>query len=142
MVGNAIKFAERGSISVDVSAATSSSASGTPVIRFDVVDTGIGMSDEVCRKLFQKFAQADSSVTRRFGGTGLGLAICRQIVELMGGTIGVTSEIGVGSRSWFEVPLPTALTSGVVDPTSLPAKPKWLRRLIIHDITMNRRTLW
>ncbi len=141
IIGNAIKFTERGSISVDVSAATSSSASGTPVIRFDVVDTGIGMSDEVCRKLFQKFAQADSSVTRRFGGTGLGLAICRQIVELMGGTIDVTSEIGVGSRFWFEVPLTTALTSGVVDARILPDKLKGLRVLIVDDIAMNRRIL-
>jgi signal transduction histidine kinase/CheY-like chemotaxis protein len=141
MIGNAIKFTERGSISVEVSVAPSAAVGEASVIRFEVADSGIGMSEEVCDKLFQKFTQADGSITRRFGGTGLGLAICRQLVELMGGMIGVTSQIGVGSRFWFEVPLTTALSSAVIDRRALPDRLKGLRVLIVDDIAMNRRIL-
>jgi signal transduction histidine kinase/DNA-binding response OmpR family regulator/HPt (histidine-containing phosphotransfer) domain-containing protein len=139
LISNAIKFTEHGSIAIEVSAIAS--AGGAQFIRFEVADTGIGMSAEVCGNLFQKFTQADSSVTRRFGGTGLGLAICRQLVGLMGGTIGISSEPGVGTRCWFEVPLATALSLGVVDTRTLPDRLKGLRVLIVDDIAMNRRIL-
>ena len=97
LVGNAIKFTERGSVQLRISMPDS--------VRFDVVDTGPGLDPAVRGKLFEKFAQADKSITRRFGGTGLGLAISRQLVELMGGSIDVKSTLGVGSDFWFSLPM-------------------------------------
>jgi PAS domain S-box-containing protein len=108
LVGNAIKFTEQGTVQVE---ATAPKAAGGTGIRIVVRDTGIGIPAEVQGRLFQKFTQADSSVTRRFGGTGLGLAICRELVELMGGSLGLDSEAGKGSAFWFELPLDAAPAS-------------------------------
>jgi len=100
LVANAVKFTDAGEVGVHVTVAE---PGDTPLIRFDVVDTGAGMTPEARTRIFEPFTQADSSTTRVHGGTGLGLAITRQLVELMGGRCGVDSELGVGSRFWFTV---------------------------------------
>ncbi|MGI8866089.1 MAG: PAS domain S-box protein, partial [Rubrobacteraceae bacterium] len=99
LIGNAIKFTERGEVGVRASLEEEDEES--VMMRFEVTDTGIGLEPEQKERLFQSFSQADTSTTRRYGGTGLGLAISKQMVEMMGGRIGVRSEPGQGSTFWF-----------------------------------------
>ncbi|HVL01603.1 MAG TPA: response regulator [Dongiaceae bacterium] len=101
LVGNAIKFTAHGHVAVQFRMVGDFGARKR--FRFEVIDTGIGIKDEVRELIFEKFSQADTSTTREFGGTGLGLALCRQLTRLMDGSIGVTSEYGKGSTFWFEI---------------------------------------
>lgn len=108
LVSNAIKFTEQGGVSVIVS--HNQDSDNEFALRIDVMDTGIGISDDAQSRIFDAFAQADSSTARRFGGTGLGLAISKQLAELMGGTISMVGQIGSGSRFYFTVQLQTPKT--------------------------------
>lgn len=103
LISNAIKFTEHGTIKIRVSALIPSE--NQTFFRFEVQDSGIGISPEAIEKLFQPFTQVDASTTRKFGGTGLGLSISKQLIELMNGSIGVTSEQGKGSTFWFNLVL-------------------------------------
>ena len=100
LIGNAIKFTATGQITVTVRRATDEKEGAR--LRFEVNDTGIGLSEEQRGRLFGTFSQADSSTTRKYGGTGLGLSICKHLVEMMGGEIGLDSEPGVGSTFYFD----------------------------------------
>ncbi len=103
LIGNAIKFTETGYIKLDVASRRLSDSRTEFVCRID--DTGMGIPEDKCEKIFQKFTQADESTTRKYGGTGLGLAICKHLTEMMGGDIGVQSIENQGSSFWFTMPL-------------------------------------
>jgi signal transduction histidine kinase/DNA-binding response OmpR family regulator len=137
LIGNAIKFTDKGAVAVEVSLLREEGVGDEiSIVRFEIKDSGIGMSDEVRGHLFTKFTQADSSFTRRFGGTGLGLAICKQLVELMDGTINVDSRLGEGSRFWFDLPLEVS-HGPVIEADDLPSHLKGVRALAVDDIQMN-----
>ncbi|MCV2370284.1 PAS domain-containing hybrid sensor histidine kinase/response regulator [Roseateles oligotrophus] len=103
-LSNALKFTESGSVAVRVLSLSDER------VRIEVIDTGPGIAPAMHERLFQPFTQADESTTRRYGGTGLGLSICRELATLMGGEVGVRSELGQGSTFWAELPLPAAPT--------------------------------
>lgn len=109
LISNALKFTTQGGVTVTVDIVAP--ASESILLRFTVLDTGIGIEDSARARLFQPFSQADNSISRRFGGSGLGLSICKKIVEMQGGRIDVDSTPDVGSRFWFELPFRPSLAS-------------------------------
>ena len=142
LIGNAIKFTETGSVTVALTV-LSQQADGVK-LRFSVSDTGIGIPPDQVARVFDMFAQVDGTTTRRFGGSGLGLSISRQLVELMGGTIGAESTLGIGSSFWFEVTLPLAPAApaapappaeAAATARALPSNP---RVLLVEDSLVNR----
>jgi signal transduction histidine kinase/CheY-like chemotaxis protein/HPt (histidine-containing phosphotransfer) domain-containing protein len=130
LVGNGIKFTERGEVTVHVTVDGADLRGAT--LRFEVTDTGIGIAPEAQARLFQPFAQADASTTRRFGGTGLGLVICQRLVALMGGEVGLRSAPGAGSTFWFTARFETA-TSHAEEPPDADAVLRSLRVLAVDD---------
>ncbi|AWN38447.1 PAS domain S-box protein [Methylobacterium radiodurans] len=140
LLNNAVKFTAAGGVVVEAAeVATTARPDGAHRIRVAVRDTGRGISVDVQPRLFQRFQQADACVQRDFGGTGLGLAISKQLVELMGGTIGVESRPGAGSTFWFEVDLPAAPEARSGSSTeSSPPGPGARRLLLVDDVPMNQ----
>ncbi len=135
LVGNAVKFTESGAVTIEIRRLDG--AGDAAELRFEVADTGIGISAEARARLFQKFSQADTSITRRFGGTGLGLAISQQLVQMMGGVIDVASG-PEGSTFWFTVRLGPA-TAPVQRRIAAEIPLDDQRILVVDDLALNRR---
>jgi len=138
LLNNALKFTEKGSVSLFVSKV--SQHHNQTVIKFNIVDTGIGISDQDKGKMFQEFTQADSSTTRKHGGTGLGLTISKKLAELMGGEIGLESQLHVGSSFWFTIATEVGEAPEVTDETDIRIDlPKNIKILLAEDNIINQK---
>ncbi len=138
LMGNAVKFTEKGEVAVQVKA--ESQTDENALLRFSVKDTGIGISRESQKELFQKFTQVDASNTRKYGGTGLGLAISKRLVELMEGQIGVDSKEGRGSEFWFKVRLEKSSEKSHHENVPLEDL-SGIKALVVDDNATNREIL-
>lgn len=137
LVSNAVKFTDKGEIALDVELIHLGDTHCN--LRFNVRDTGIGIAPELRSRLFRSFSQVDSSVTRRYEGTGLGLAICKRLVELMGGHIDMTSQVGKGSTFWFTLPFVLEPAAAAPDPPEAVLEGKLV--LVVDDNPTNLRVL-
>lgn len=148
LVGNAIKFTDKGEVALTVRCVAlptpnSEEGPGDVELRFSIRDTGIGIPNEMFGKLFNKFSQVDASTTRKYGGTGLGLAISKKLVELMGGEIGVNSQLQQGTEFWFRLRMamqPTDRSERVAEPLPL-ANLTGVHILLVDDNTTNHEVL-
>jgi signal transduction histidine kinase/CheY-like chemotaxis protein len=140
LIGNAIKFTEHGSVEMTVEPVETRGE--IAVLRFSVLDTGIGIAEETQKKLFGKFSQGDGSTTRRFGGTGLGLAISQELVRRMGGEIRVRSETGAGAEFYFELPMQVA-PEPAQSAAAAPGRRAMMngRVLVVEDDPVNQRVI-
>ena len=138
LLNNAVKFTQRGNVTLRL--ATLHTTERAATLRFEIADTGIGIPEAKQHRLFERFSQVDTSVSRRFGGSGLGLAICKKLVDLMGGTIGVSSRDGWGSTFWFTITLPLPPAEVAVAPVvaMVPSR-RTGRILLVEDIDINQR---
>ncbi len=143
LLSNAIKFTARGHVVLKISVSGDALASGTlAVLRFDVMDTGCGIPTEAQVKLFTAFSQVDGSVTRQHGGTGLGLAISRQLAQLMGGDIGLESQVGVGSTFWASISVEISQLSQIPVLQSVPAVLVWGAKPLLNPYYDEQLQQW
>jgi signal transduction histidine kinase/HPt (histidine-containing phosphotransfer) domain-containing protein/ActR/RegA family two-component response regulator len=145
LLGNAIKFTASGTITLSIHALGSREKDARTWLQVRVRDSGIGIAPEVLPRLFQRFSQADASTSRSYGGSGLGLVICRNLVELMGGSIQAESTLGSGSTFWFELPFQAAAAPPTADVTPSPARgPVAIRKariLVAEDNAVNQEVV-
>lgn len=139
LVGNAIKFTEKGEVVLQIECLEKTDSKSK--LRFSVIDTGVGIAEEHCSKVFQEFEQADASTTRKFGGTGLGLSISARLVQMMKGSIWVESELGKGSKFHFDLPLAVDTSEAAKKQPLSRVDIQGIRVLIVDDNATNRRIL-
>lgn len=140
LLGNAVKFTEKGHVFVNINGKVSKDGdNNTAALKFTIEDTGIGIPEEKCAQVFQKFSQVDTSATRKHEGTGLGLSISSSLVRLMGGEIGVESKVGKGSTFWFTADLPVHSDEDIKQ--VIPGDMTGARVLVIDDNAVNRSIL-
>lgn len=136
LLANAVKFTEKGSVTLHVSTQGDSESNGRTFVRFEIEDTGIGIPKEKQSLIFEAFAQADDSITRTYGGTGLGTTIAKQLVALMGGEIGVESVVGHGSTFWFVLPFATNVADDLAAADIRPS----LQQPLAHPLAASQRS--
>jgi hypothetical protein len=130
LLGNAIKFTHNGSVLLRVQAVDGG-------VKFSVQDTGIGIAPDRQQVIFDRFEHANIQTNRQYGGTGLGMAICERLVALQGGTLGLSSELGSGSRFWFKLPLPQVPAPSMAGVGATDVTQEALRFLVVDDNAVN-----